>query len=645
MTAALRPSISPVPVTTPSAQVRRPGCLRCVGRLGQHADLGEGPHVEKKAQTFPDGELAEPVLAFDQLVATHPERIGLPLSRDRAPVRAWRPRRLRHRLRHRLMPVSPGRPLTLPRYRMRFDVSYGTPRAPAPPASRCASLAPGTLPRAVHALPPAAGRRPHLPGRCPHLEAAARAGGVSVLSVPGPIVGSVTTSSGVPEARSDAPREAPGDARSQRSDRQPAGPGPMIRLNRASTWCRGPRRTGPPAGGNRIRGRRSGDDGRVSGRRGDHRNWRGAYPPGRPQRDGRARQGIRHPGQSGPCHTAARRRADRDNRRPRGRRPAAGGGAPAVHRVRRRIRARRAQRAASTSASSGPRAREHNLAWPALPTTRHRGAGQADAHHRRSQRLQARHARRLLRRNHTAKPSGTRGRPCDDRRAARPPGPARTPRRAHARGATRFRSAASARRRRMRQLTAAIPRTPGVCMFTAADGQVLHVVRSSDMHARACGYFAAAETRREIREMISKTARIVPLRCATPLEAEVAEIRLIAVHRPPLGEERQLRGDGPIPRAPSGPTATAQRTAARRPSAWRPSARHAGDSARRRDSPAGNACARGAVAAARAVAARPRFAGGWDVAWIGHGMLEATAVLPPWCCQRRGEPTGMARGS
>jgi DNA polymerase-3 subunit epsilon len=30
----------------------------------------------------------------------------------------------------------------------------------------------------------------------------------------------------------------------------------------------------------------------------------------------------------------------------------------------------------------------------------------------------------------------------------------------------------------------------------------------------------------------------------------------------------------------------------------------------------------------RVVAARPRFAGGWDVAWIAHGLLEATAVLP-----------------
>jgi DNA polymerase III epsilon subunit family exonuclease len=165
------------------------------------------------------------------------------------------------------------------------------------------------------------------------------------------------------------------------------------------------------------------------------------------------------------------------------------------------------------------------------------------------------------------------------------------------------------RRRRMRQLTAAIPRTPGVCMFTAADGQVLHLVRSSDMHARACGYFTAAETRGGIREMISKTARIVPLRCATPLEAEVAEIRLIAVHRPPYGADHANGARG---------TQTASGTGG--------ACRHRSD-----DVAVAQPRATGLLALAalrQVVAARPRFAGGWDVAWIGHGLLEATAVLP-----------------
>ncbi len=148
-------------------------------------------------------------------------------------------------------------------------------------------------------------------------------------------------------------------------------------------------------------------------------------------------------------------------------------------------------------------------------------------------------------------------------------------------------------RRRMRQLTATIPRTPGVCIFTAADGQVLHVVRSSDMHARACGYFTTAETRGGIREMISKTARIVPLRCATALEAEVTEIRLIAMHLPPSGTDLRASAAG-----------------------WRSPAA------------AGPVRADALAAVREVVAARPRFSGGWDVAWIRRGLLEATAVLP-----------------
>lgn len=167
-----------------------------------------------------------------------------------------------------------------------------------------------------------------------------------------------------------------------------------------------------------------------------------------------------------------------------------------------------------------------------------------------------------------------------------------------------------ASQRRMRQLTAGVPRQPGVCLFTAADGQVLHVMRSSDMHARACGYFAAAETRRRVREMVDKTARIVPLSCQTGLEAEIAEIRLTAMHRPPYSTGR---------RVPAPPAQAAQ-------------AAQTDDDGR--DGETGHRAARAvaisALAAARLlVAARPRFRGGWDVAWISYGRLEGTAVLRP----------------
>ena len=93
--------------------------------------------------------------------------------------------------------------------------------------------------------------------------------------------------------------------------------------------------------------------------------------------------------------------------------------------------------------------------------------------------------------------------------------------------------------------------------------------------------------------MISKTARIVPLRCATVLEAEVAEIRLIAKHLPPYGTDLRVPADR-----------------------WRWPAR------------GGLIKADALAAVGHVVAARPRFSGGWDVAWIRQGLLEATAVLP-----------------
>ena len=138
--------------------------------------------------------------------------------------------------------------------------------------------------------------------------------------------------------------------------------------------------------------------------------------------------------------------------------------------------------------------------------------------------------------------------------------------------------------RRMRQLTASVPRAPGVCLFTGADGRVLHVMKSSDMHGRACGYFSG-HTRPAIREMVARTARIVAVSCATALEAEVAQIRLIAEHRPPYQDGCE---------------------------AARPQSRQL----------------EALAAVWEVVAARPRFSGGWDMAWIRGGLLDGTAVLP-----------------
>jgi DNA polymerase III epsilon subunit family exonuclease len=159
-------------------------------------------------------------------------------------------------------------------------------------------------------------------------------------------------------------------------------------------------------------------------------------------------------------------------------------------------------------------------------------------------------------------------------------------------------------RRRMRRLTATVPRAPGVCLFTGADGRVLHIMKSSDMYGRACGYFAAAESDAALSEMLGKTTRIVAVSGATALEAEVAQIRLIAKHRPPYqdgcDDGRHARLRKPTP-----------------PSTF--------------------------AATREVVAARPRFSGGWDLAWIRGGLLEGTAVLrqgaaPPEGGRRAHEP-------
>jgi DNA polymerase-3 subunit epsilon len=85
---------------------------------------------------------------------------------------------------------------------------------------------------------------------------------------------------------------------------------------------------------------------------------------------------------------------------------------------------------------------------------------------------------------------------------------------------------------RKRHLADDIPSAPGVYMFEAPDGEVLYVGKSGDLRTRVRSYFTAAETRRRIREMIGIAERITPIVCATGLEAEVRELRLIAEHKP-----------------------------------------------------------------------------------------------------------------
>jgi DNA polymerase-3 subunit epsilon len=85
---------------------------------------------------------------------------------------------------------------------------------------------------------------------------------------------------------------------------------------------------------------------------------------------------------------------------------------------------------------------------------------------------------------------------------------------------------------RKRHLADDMPSEPGVYLFEDARGEILYVGKSGDLRTRVRSYFTAAETRRRIREMIGIAERVRPIVCATGLEAEVRELRLIAEHKP-----------------------------------------------------------------------------------------------------------------
>ncbi|SEF45789.1 DNA polymerase-3 subunit epsilon [Thermomonospora echinospora] len=85
---------------------------------------------------------------------------------------------------------------------------------------------------------------------------------------------------------------------------------------------------------------------------------------------------------------------------------------------------------------------------------------------------------------------------------------------------------------RKRHLADGMPSAPGVYLFEDARGEVLYVGKSGDLRTRVRSYFTASETRRRVREMVGLAERVRPIVCATALEAEVRELRLIAEHKP-----------------------------------------------------------------------------------------------------------------
>ena len=88
--------------------------------------------------------------------------------------------------------------------------------------------------------------------------------------------------------------------------------------------------------------------------------------------------------------------------------------------------------------------------------------------------------------------------------------------------------------RRKRHLAEHLPHSPGVYLFRDANDKVLYVGTSKDLRRRVRGYFTASETRSRMGRMVGLATRVEGIECATPLEANVREVRLIALHRPPF---------------------------------------------------------------------------------------------------------------
>lgn len=87
--------------------------------------------------------------------------------------------------------------------------------------------------------------------------------------------------------------------------------------------------------------------------------------------------------------------------------------------------------------------------------------------------------------------------------------------------------------RRKRTLADGLPDAPGVYLFRGPNDEVLYVGTSTtSLRTRVRSYFTSAEKRRRITEMVRIAHRVDPVVCATPLEARVRELRLIAEHSP-----------------------------------------------------------------------------------------------------------------
>ncbi|WP_432559139.1 DEDD exonuclease domain-containing protein [Granulicoccus sp. GXG6511] len=96
-----------------------------------------------------------------------------------------------------------------------------------------------------------------------------------------------------------------------------------------------------------------------------------------------------------------------------------------------------------------------------------------------------------------------------------------------------------AQRRAKRTWADGLPESCGVYYFydhvetdEGRDRRILYVGKSVNVRRRVRSYFTAAETRRRMDEMVRVAAGVDAVVCATPLQAEIVELRMIAQHAP-----------------------------------------------------------------------------------------------------------------
>jgi DNA polymerase-3 subunit epsilon len=97
---------------------------------------------------------------------------------------------------------------------------------------------------------------------------------------------------------------------------------------------------------------------------------------------------------------------------------------------------------------------------------------------------------------------------------------------------TVWQSAVTEAQHRKRHLAEHVPAEPGVYIFRDGGGEALYIGKSTNMRRRVRNYFTASETRTRMTEMVAIAESVTGIECATPLEAEVRELRLIGAHKP-----------------------------------------------------------------------------------------------------------------